>query len=246
VADEYHIWSERYDRELDDIFVLQDDISSKIAEKMKITLAGDQDEVSERLPTSNMEAYEMLLRGRYYREQGVVGFEKAKEFFQKAIDLDSEYAQAYGELASTYWYLILYKFVPQKEGFNKMLELSNKAMLLDPTLPGRHLALANYNFWITWNWEAALSEYKEALELGSTSEMFYPPYQTFLHGNFEEAINEAILIIEKDPLNIELLMNLTNIYILAGRYDESREILNKILELNPLFSEAHRQIGSSF
>ncbi|MCK5468272.1 MAG: tetratricopeptide repeat protein, partial [Cyclobacteriaceae bacterium] len=246
VADEYHIWSERYDRELDDIFALQDDISSKIAEKMKITLAGAQDEVSERKATSNVEAYELLLRGRYFRKQGVEGVEKALDCLQKAIELDPDYAQAYGELADTYFYLSVYKFMPWREGFNKVLELSNKAILLDPSWPGPYILLAYQNFWYIWGWEAALSEYKEALELGSPADMFHPYYQTLLYSNFEEAISEAKLIVERDPLNIELLRQLAEIYLMARRYDESREVLNKILELNPLFSEAYRYYGTSY
>ncbi len=213
---------------------------------MKITLAGDQDEVSERKPTSNMEAYELLLRGRYFREQGVEGIEKALDCLQKAIELDPDYAQAYGELALTYFYLSVYKFIPWKEGFNKVLKLSNKSILLDPTGPEPHILLAYQNFWYTWSWEAAFSEYKEALELGSPSDMFHPYYQTFLYSNFEEAISEAKLIIERDPLNIELLRQLAEIYLMTRRYDESRAVLNKILELNPLFSEAYRYYGTSY
>jgi adenylate cyclase len=245
VEDGFHIWSETYDRKMEDIFALQDDISLKITEKLKITLAGDQNSVSDKKRTSNMEAYELLLKGRFYREQGMEGIEKALSCFQKAIELDPEYAEAYGELATIYFSLSIYKFIPQKEGYNNVLELTNKAISLDPYLPGRHLALAGYNFLVMWDWDVAITEYEKELKLGSPPDIFYPLYQAYMYGNFEKAINEAKLIIEQDPLNIELLQGLVDIYLISERYDECRNVLNNIIELNPLYSEAYRYYGRS-
>jgi tetratricopeptide (TPR) repeat protein len=193
-----------------------------------------------------MEAYELLLRGRYFREQGVEGVEKALDYLQKAIELDPEYAQAYGELADTYFYLTLNKFISQSEGINKILKYCNKAIEIDPTVPGIHLCLARYNFYFTWDWEVAITEYEKELELGSPSDMFHPLYQTYLHDNFVAAISEAKLILERDPLNIELLRQLAGIYLVARRNDEFRKVLNKILELNPLYSEAYRLFGEFY
>ncbi|NND05891.1 MAG: guanylate cyclase [Saprospiraceae bacterium] len=245
VANEYHIWSETYDRELHDIFALQDEISTKVAERMKITLAGDQDAGLAQKPTTSLEAYEMLLKGRYFRQQGVEGFDKAKECFQKAIDLDRDYAQAYGELAILYSLLCIHKFIPTEQGFNQMVALSNEALSLDPSIPNSHIGLASYYFWYAWDWENALIEYEKELELGAPTTMFYPEYLAYLYGDFEKAITEAKSIVASDPLNINLLRPFAKICSLAQRQDDARTILHKILELNPQDSEAHRLQGES-
>jgi TolB-like protein/class 3 adenylate cyclase/Tfp pilus assembly protein PilF len=245
-ADEYHIWSEHYDRELDDIFALQDDISAQVVKKMRITLADEGDHVPKRKPTDNMEAYELLLQGRYYREQGVEGLEKARNCLEKAIELDPGFAYAYGELAGTWFLLSVYKFVPPEEGFSKVFEFGKKGVELDPNLPKRHLGLAHYYFWVEWNWDAALAEYQKEMALGSPPDIFHPQYLAFIEGNFDAALTEARAIIASDPLNIELLRTLAELYSLAGRLEEARAVLNKILELNPAYSEAYRLTGVTY
>jgi adenylate cyclase len=242
--DAYHLWSERYDRKFEDVFALQADISAKVAEKMKVTMAGGKSNGT--LPTSDLEAYEMFLKGRYFREQGIEGLERARSYFEHAIDLDPSYAAAYGELAGTYFLMSVFKILPPEEGFRKVPELGRKAIELDPTLPGRHMGLAIYYFWVAWDWEAAISEYEKEMALGSPPSIFHPMYQTFLYGNFDAAIEEARAIGARDPLNTELMRDLTVIYTMARQYSEARATARAITDLTPNHSEAYRLIGGTY
>src|SRR5260221_1928592 len=129
--DEIHIWSERYDSELEDIFSVQDDIAEKIVQKLKGTLFSTGDESKVKARTNNMEDYEMRLRARHFRVKGVEWQKTAIEYYQKAIDLDPGFAQAYAELSQVYWNSGYLGISNQKESFSKAEEAALRAIALD-------------------------------------------------------------------------------------------------------------------
>jgi TolB-like protein len=127
--DETHIWSERYDSEESDIFSIQDDIVSRIVQKMKGSLA--LNEAKTKVPTTNLQAYEMFLRARHFRSKGITGQQQALLYYQQAIDLEPTFALAYAEMSTTYWNMGVFGLMSQKESLLKAKEAALKAIALD-------------------------------------------------------------------------------------------------------------------
>ena len=250
VEDGYQLWSEKYDREMIDVFEIQDDISGKIAEKLKVTFWGDYHGKSERIPTQNMKAYELLLQGRFFLDKYVEGFEKALECFNKAIELDPDYAEAYAELARVYFLLTMFLFYKPHEGFEKAKSYAQKALLLNDGLGGAHYVLGQIYFWYNWDWKNAKKEY-EAAEHSAISYYFTgiiidPWYPAFLHGDFDAAILSMHKMIERDPLSFNHQLQLGYFLTYGKRSEQAREVLNNILAAIPAFSDAARLVAMSY
>ncbi|UCC83920.1 MAG: hypothetical protein JSW46_03010, partial [Gemmatimonadota bacterium] len=165
VADGYHLWSERYDREMEDVFAIQDDIARAIAEKLQVTLVAGVAEPLVRRPTENVEAYDLYLRGRFFAHQGGEGPRKGLEYFQRALAGDPEYALAHAGIAEAYSQLGNTGILRPKEAMPRAREAAIRALELDETLAEAHLSLG----WIGWTydfeWSNAEKYFLRALEL---------------------------------------------------------------------------------
>jgi tetratricopeptide (TPR) repeat protein len=201
-ANGYHLWSERYDRELDDIFAIQDEIASTIAEHLKVTLVGESDTTPVR-PTDNLEAYELYLRGRFHLYQRVGGsFQNALGCFERAVTLDPDYAQAHAGMAETCAMLGFYGIRHPNEVMPKAKEEAMRALALDETL-GAHHALAWVKLLHEWDWAGAKLEFQRALELEPGNAVIRSQHAFFIlqmvEGRHEQAIAEGRLALESDP-----------------------------------------------
>src|SRR5258706_720871 len=245
--DEIHIWSERYDSELEDIFSVQDDIAQKIVQKLKGTLFSTGDESKVKARTNNMEAYEMLLRARHFRVKGVEWQKTAIEYYQKAIDLDPGFAQAYAELSQVYWNSGYLGISNQKESFSKAEEAALRAIALDTGSYDGYNMLSFLNLTKDWDWQSSLRNYEKAVSLGlPLPDMWHAYYQCWLFGSNDQVIKEAELLVEKDPLSVEALVHLSRIYVYAKRYDRVIENAKKTLEISPNQSSILRQVGVAY
>ena len=250
VADGFHLWSERYDMEMTDVFAIQDDISTKIAEKLKVTFFGTVQSKADNAPTLNMEAYELVLQGRFYVEKFIEGFEKALVCFNRALELDPNYAEAYAEMARIYFLFTMQLFYPPRIGFEKAKLYAEKALGLNKNLGGAHYVLGQIYFWYFWDWDNAKKEY-ELAEHASVSYYFTgividPWYPAFLYGDFDGALNATQKVMETDPLSFfsHIHLGYFNVY---GRHTEVAEkVLNNILQLAPSFSEAERLLAINY
>src|SRR4030095_2512656 len=152
-ADGYHLWSERYDREMKDIFDVQDEITLAIVDALKVKLLGDEKQAVLKRHTDDNEAYQLYLKGRYYwNKRTAEGFEKALECFEKAIARDSEYALAYAGLADTHNTLGSYGIVAPKEAFPLAKAAADKALELEDSLAEAHNSAAFLIYMFDWNW----------------------------------------------------------------------------------------------
>src|SRR6185503_3272472 len=175
VADGYHLWSERYDREMKDIFDVQDEITLAIVDALKVKLLGDEKQAVLKRHTDDNEAYQLYLKGRYYwNKRTAEGFEKALECFEEAIARDSNYALAYAGLADTHNTRGSYSIVPPKEAFPLAKAAADKALELDDRLAEAHNSRAFLLYMFDWNWSTANEEFQRALELN-------PDYATAHH-----------------------------------------------------------------
>jgi adenylate cyclase len=246
IEDGVQMWAERYDREFTDIFDIQDDIASNIAKKLMLRFFG---EGARSIPI-NMEAYEFLLKGRFYLDKYIEGFHKALACFTRAIEIDPRYGEAYCELAKVYFLLTMNLFFTPKEGFERAKFYAEKGLSLNNQLAAGHYVLGQIYFWYNWNFPRAKQEY----ELAETStEVFYftgvvldPWYKAFAHGDYAGAIASVQKILESDPLSLYAQFQLAFFYCLSRQQEAAREILYKILYIVPEFSEAERILGYTY
>ena len=237
------IWAERYDRQLDNIFEIQDDIAAKISKELKVSLFK---ELTRANPVS-MEAYEMLLKGRYYEEMFIQGFDKALSCYTRAVEIEPDYAEAYAALANMHFLYTMHLIHPPREGFKKTKYFAEKALSLNNEIAGAHFVLGQAAFWFDWDFEKARIQYEKA---ANATVPFYfsgvtvdPWYDAFVHGDFETAINNTLKIIETDPLSF-FNQYLLSCYYTWGQYpDKAREVLNNMLKMVPNYSEAQRLLA---
>ena len=250
-ADGYHIWSERYDREMDDIFALQDDICSKISEHLKLTLLQDHETAIEKRPT-NLEAYEMFLKGEFYfKKYSAQGFEKAIEYFKKAVDLDPDYADAWWFLGFVNYEKQVWLLVQDKEDIETARSCANKAIAIDESNANAHFLLAQIAFNGDMNWKKAGAEILIGNKYNRKKDFLFLPlepwYRAMLYGDFNFAVGEIQKGVEMDPLAILRILLLALMYLHGVRdYKNARIILNRILELDPYFSEVSRYLCLSW
>ena len=248
-SDGFHLWSERYDRELDDIFAIQDDIASNIADHLKLTFFGDQTDRESKRQTQNVEAYEMLLKGRFYLENRIEGIEQAKKCFQRALDLDPGYTDAYLNMGYIYFMLAGFLFMPYIEGFEKARYYTQKALDLDPGHSEAHNLMAIIYQWYERDWHKAEAEFRkiknyEAFVPRNMSFMAW--FKGFVYGDFKAAIYEIKRQIEADPLNPDHVTTLIQMYCYNRDYEMTRSVANKFLADHPDHSEPIRYIGRSY
>ncbi len=165
VADGYHLWSETYDRELKDIFAVQDDISRSVSSALRLRLMGGEDEPS--AGRGNVEAYNLYLQGKYFRaRQGREDLEKAVSCFEEALKLDPGYPRAWAGLALAHRTQAAHRYIPAEEARRRARLEVEKALELDPNLAEAHAILGTIRGTYDWDWSGADAAYKRAFELG--------------------------------------------------------------------------------
>jgi TolB-like protein/Tfp pilus assembly protein PilF len=243
--DRTQIWGEQYRRPSTDLLALQADISRDIAEKLKLHLSAPQQQKIAAHDQQNSEAYELLLKGRFHHYKGdSENRKRAVEYFNKAIELDPDYALAYAELSNTYRALVGYSVLNPKEYLPRAEAAAQKALQLDETLADAHNAMANLKAY-RWDWQGADREFKRALELNpnlAIAHRYYAVFLSFLRRN-EEAVNEITGTRELDPLSLETNTTLGFVLCNAGRYDEGIEVLNKTIALERNHSGTYWFLG---
>ena len=152
-ADGYHLWSERYDRDMDDVFAAQDDIARTVVEKLRVKLLGDADAPLVKRPTDNVEAYNLVLQGQYYAMRATgAGYEKALEYFSQALTLEPTYAQAQADIARVQATRAVISLVAPHTVMPEAKDAALKAIALDETVADAHEALAFVLQYYEWDW----------------------------------------------------------------------------------------------
>jgi serine/threonine protein kinase len=243
VADGFQLWSERYDREMEDIFAVQDEIARSIADRLKVTLKGDQHQPLVNAGTDNLEAYQLYLKGRAFFYQRGRGLPRSLECFKRAVALDENYALAWAGLADTYLMLAWYGFVRPQASLPQAKEAATRAVALGTSLAEAHTAVAHaYNF-CDWDWPNAEREFVRALELNPRyvqARAWYGVwYGAAVGGRFQEGIAHAKQAVECDPLSAYATANLAAAYIFAGRSVEGLVVAQHAVDLDPESFVAH-------
>ena len=246
IADGYHLWSEKYDREMEDIFAIQDEISEAIVGMLKVKLLKDEKAKLARKQTVDLEAYNLYLKGRWFWNYFTAEkLTKAIECFKQSVEKAPDYAPAYAGLADSYISLPFFgPFLP-KEAHAKAKEAALKALEIDDTLAGAHSALASIKMHFDWDWEGSEREFKRAIELNPSYAHAHQSYAYLLlyTTRFDEALKEIKRARELDPLSLTIGCDEGLMLALAGRYDQAIESLENTIAMDPNSSFSHAVLG---
>ena len=236
-SDGYHIWSENYDRDLTDIFEVQDDISSIIANKCRENLTVKKhEEKLVRLPTQNIEAYSLFLKGLHFHNKITPkNTKKAIEYFEEAIILEPGYAYAYAMAATGYAYLGATGQMHPDKAFEVVHRYSDKAIKLDSSLAAGYSAKGAAYLLYDWNWQQAYESLVKAVELlPSATEAHQLLSLYYLStGRKQDAVEIMEKALEADPISPIVNQYLVDAYLNAGRADDALKQVERLLDLYP-------------
>ncbi len=245
-----HLWAEAYDRELTDIFAVESDIATTIAETLQVKLTGSEKAAIAKRPTANTKAYEFYLKGRFFwNKRTPDGIKQAIVQFQQSIERDPNFALGHAGLADSYIALTFYNFAAPHESMPKAKESAIKALALDNTVAEAHASLAHVLMNYDWNWSAAEKEFKRSIELKpdyATAHEWYAIHYLTATGRLKEAVQEMKKALELEPASLVMntFMGATLCY--AGRYDEAIDQCRRTVEMDPNFAVAHWHLGLAY
>jgi TolB-like protein/Tfp pilus assembly protein PilF len=235
VEDGYHLWSERYDRQMADVFDIQDEIVEAIVKAIAPALVGDARKAVRR-STGNLEAYELYLKGRHHWHlRTPSAMRVAQQSFEQVITLDSEYALAYAGLADCFSIRRVYGWIPAAPGCDRAHEAITRAIALDTKLAEVHLSHAAYVLYFEAEWRGAEASLRQAIAVNPqfAGALAYLGFLQATDGRAAEALAHSDLAIAIDPLStyIHYLAAVTN--FVAGRFDGTEQAARRVLELQP-------------
>ncbi len=248
VADGYHLWSQRYDRDLADVFAIQDEISRAIVDTLKIKLLGAESTTLVQPATDNLDAYNLYLKGRYFWTQRGEGLFKGLECFTQAIEKDPDYPAALAGIADCNNLLAWYGLASPGDAFARARPAALRAVAIDGACAEAHTSLAYIKMFHDWDWAGAEREYLRAMELKpgyATAHHWYSEY-LLAAGRFDEAIAEAKRAQESDPLGLILHALIGLAYYFARRYDEAIAECERTIDMGPSFLPTHLWLGLAY
>jgi len=248
VSDQTHLWAESYDRELKDVLAIQKDVAERIGRSLTFELVADQRTLVPRSISSDTEAYELYLRGRYYLNQRVEqSCEKAVDYFNEALQKYPAYAPAYAGLADAYTVIGFYGAIPPKAAFEKAKAAAKTASLLDDKLSEAHTILGYATLQYDWDWPAAEAEHKRAIELNPNwYEYDWYGFNLAQVGQFPEALAALEYARRIDPLSLVIACHIGWTFYFAREYEKSVRHLEKTVEFNPGFPLARYHLGKTY
>jgi TolB-like protein/Tfp pilus assembly protein PilF/tRNA A-37 threonylcarbamoyl transferase component Bud32 len=251
-SDGYHVWSQRFDREMTDVFAIQDEISQAIVEKLRLRLAGDRPLVKRY--TENLAAYDLCLRARYHlRKMTQEEREAGRRYCEQAIALDPSYAPAYVVLAEYYLWSAFWGSTDPREAFSKAKLAALEALRLDDTIADAHTALGTVLGSGEFDWRGAEREFNRALELNPTSAAVrydyawcYAMWFLYPQGRVEQALTEMRRALELDPLDPFYNSLLGYLLHSTGQFEPAVAQLQHAIDLDPTFFFAHWFLSSVY
>jgi serine/threonine-protein kinase len=240
----YHLWSEMYDREMQDVFAVQNEISRAITDKLSVSLATNATLVKP--PTSSLEAYHSYLRGRHcWNRASEAALLKGIQHFERAIETDPEYAAAYSGLADCYHALAIFGTIPPKEAYSRVKSAARRAVALAERSPEGHISLGCATMCYDWEWEEALREFERAIELDPSSAHAHYHYAWCLTVmcHRAEAMASARRATELEPLSPHIQAYSAMILVQCGEFEAALQLASNTLELDPGFSAAWEVLG---
>ena len=246
VDDGYHLWSEKYDRDLEDIFAIQDEISLAIVESMKLKLLAREKTALRKRHTDDPEAYNLYLKGLYFAAKpNREALQKALEYFREALDKDPALASAHAGVAYVYGAMSSLDLALPKEMMPKAKAAAQKALQLDENLAEAHALAAMLAYYYEWDWDAAERSFNHtfALNPGHSWAHAWRGWFCVAMNRYDEAIREIKLAQNLDPLMPLFYAFSVGIHVAAGKFDEAIDEFRKATELDPNIGLAYFHVG---
>jgi tetratricopeptide (TPR) repeat protein len=244
-SDGSHLWSERFNRELTDVFALEDEIAEAIAERLRVGLK--RDDRGQPRPEINPEVHALYLEGRYYVARGTPdAMAQAKGCFERAFELDPSFALAFDSLAELHWYLGFFGGVPPREAFSQGMWHALRALELDDTLAETHALLGMLRKELDYNWPEVEREFRRARELNRESPVVRLRYAIcgpLPHGRIDEAAAEVAAALQSDPLSLLVRWWVGAIAYLGRRPERMMEEGRHMIALDPTHFLGHWVVG---
>lgn len=240
VVDGYHIWSEKYDRKLDDVFAIQDDISFQIAEKLISKLVTVPTIDQDKHPI-NIEAYDLYLKGRYYFNKFLPEWiNRAIESFSEAIATDPEFALAYAGLAEAHVFLSTpFGALESAAAMPKAKAAAEKALELHPNLSEAYVVMGAIATFYDWDREKAHQYFRQTITLNPNNvnaRLWYELALSLLDQDYDEALAQLTVALELDPLNLLVMIRMGYVYCYKYDFDTAIQYFNKILHIEPSYA----------
>ncbi|MCR4340928.1 MAG: protein kinase, partial [Gemmatimonadaceae bacterium] len=248
VATQQPIWSDRFDRDLDDVFALQDELATTIADALSVRLTTSQGEkiTGVRRGTDDLAAYQAVLRGRYFWNQRVL--DKAMESFQEAVKLDPSYAQAWAGLSDGFSFLAYYGAIPPRVAFERGRVAAERAISIDPQLPDAHYSRGLFEFMFGQNEDLAERAFQRAVELGPRTASSHATYCQWLslHRTREQSHAEAAIALALDPLSPLVAGTVGRAALMSDEPDRAKRFAYQGLELAPDYLPCLFTLGGAY
>ncbi len=246
---EEHLWSQAYDRDLQDVFAVQSEIAQRIARALKVRVLRHEKLGLDKKQTDKPEAYSQYLKGRYFlNTRTEEGLKKAIRCFEQALGKDVGYARAYSGLADAHAVMALLEFVPPKDAFPRAREAAQKALEIDDKLAEAHTSLGVVLFQYDWDWPGAEKEFKRAVEFNpnyAPAHQFYADYLKAM-GRFDEALAEMSRGQALDPLSLAINTGVGHVLYLSRQYDRAIEQYANTVKLDSTFVQARLWFGRPY
>ena len=242
IADGFHLWSERYDRQMEDVFDIQDEISQAITEALKLRLVGDAAVPKVNRYTDDLDAYHLYLEGRHHyfkRPRGWIG--KALRSYEQAVEKDPSYPLAHAGTAQVHVVTGFYGFLPPKAAFSRARAAVDRALVGGPDVAETHVSVGMIGWVFDWDWDATDRAFRHAIDLDPTSSFAHSWHAFTLAstGRFAEARHAVFRAQELDPVSPYTSSIVAEIHVLAREHEQAVDLVRKILEEVPDYTLAH-------
>jgi TolB-like protein len=244
-----HLWAETFRGTMEDIFDMQENVSAKIVEALRMQLTSEEKQSLQKRFTEDSEAYQLYLQGRFFwNKRNEEGLKSAIRYFEKSLEKDPNYALAWAGLADTYSLIGEYTSISRRELYPKQMKAVNKALEIDNRLAEAHISLAISLMLNEWDWINSEKEYRIGIELNpnyATGHHWYAEWLLF-NGKFDEAFREISLAVELDPVSQGILKDKGIHFYYSRQYDQAIDTATKTLELDPNFAPAYRLLSLAY
>ncbi|MGH7576931.1 MAG: tetratricopeptide repeat protein, partial [Longimicrobiales bacterium] len=244
-----HAWAETYDDRLEDIFAVQSEIAKRVAAELDAEIVSGVEERLEREPTTDLVAYNLYLRGRYYwHRRTEADLLQSARFFERAVERDPGFARAWAGLADAYAVLAFYDYLPPATAYPNAKHAADRALAIDPSLAEAHASLGYIALYYDWDWLRAEAAFQRSIELNPSYTVAHQWYANHLvaMGRFDEAEREMSLAREVNPLSLIANGALGWVYFYARRFDEAVRQCELALEMDPDWDLGHLWRGQAY